>query len=776
MEAQKCAVLTVLKIHRKETEKIVFVKAWPLDGIAEGFLALDENSLNCLGFDPEKLVPPQASTSPRVNKKKGKKKTTPRRRRPSLGDDAHPERSRNGVEDRNNVNTNPSPPETHANYSSPPSLIISKCNGVTSARAVALACDTNLDFIYSDEYIAMVSAELLGRVLGVGMVISTSAVGEPLTLVVHSTTPAVTDESSPATPVRFTKNSKLDILQSNTESSEDQRKCHPRRKLGGLDCQATELRKLAVAAFESSSESRFPDSRLKPATENRNQRLIGALLYGPPGTGKTSLACSLATECCAHLEIICGPELLGDAYGDGIRTVKAAFSRAKARQPSVVLLDEVDAIAPRRDAPNTDSIQRKLTGTLLTILDDPDDSKLAGIFVIGTTNRPDAIDPALRRAGRFDREIEVPIPDATSRLDILISLTATAADAQRLEISDLDLEKVASICYGFVGADLAALWRETVAIALKRGKSPKVLVDDFRRALKVIRPSGLREVAVEIPFTKWDDIGGMETAKRRLQEAVEWPLTRNGAALFASIGITPPKGILLYGPPGCSKTLLARAVATESGANFISVKGAELLSKWVGESEKAVRNIFRRARHAAPCVIFFDEIDALASSRSLTAGASAQARVVAQLLTEMDGIDTPGLDQRVVVIAATNRPDCLDSAFLRPGRIDVQIYVRLPDKEERLSILRVHTRETPLAEDVDIDNLASDVATRGFSGAELSALVREAALTAMQKDVEGASHVCMDDFMVALSQVKPRTPPALVEFFDRYFEALEGKG
>lgn len=383
--------------------------------------------------------------------------------------------------------------------------------------------------------------------------------------------------------------------------------------------------------------------------------------------------------------------------------------------------------------------------------------------------------------------MELVVPSGPERAEILGRIVAPAQgrNAGRVCVSDADLREVAIVAHGFVAADLHALWREAVATAVRRdGGDARVSADDLRSALRRTRPSALREVAVEIPDTRWGDIGGKEEAKRQLRDAVEWPWRQTGggaAMLQGRLRIAPPKGVLLFGPPGCSKTLLARAVATECRANFIAVKGAELLSKFVGDSEKAVRRTFERARLAAPCVVFFDEVDALAASRAGAAAGSAQARVVAQLLHEMDGIDAGGEhdveagERRVIVIAATNRPDCLDAAFVRPGRIDVQVYVGLPDAAERRAILDVHTRRVPLARDVDLDAVATDACTRGFSGAEVAALVREAAICAMEQDVVNAQVVAARDFVRARERVQPRTPPQLLAYFDRYVEALKAK-
>lgn len=512
----------------------------------------------------------------------------------------------------------------------------------------------------------------------------------------------------------------------------------------------------------------------------------GVLLYGPPGTGKTLIAVAVAAEVGARLEMLSAPEVVGALAGESEASVARVFKRARRRRPCVVVLDEVDAIAGRRDGGGSGAAERRVTAAVLTEMDGGGVGG-DGVFVIGTTNRVAEVDAAMRRAGRFDREVEVGVPSAKGREDVLRKLVEKARGIGRIGVRDVELVDVARISHGFVGADLAALWRETVSAALKRsGMEPGsaegdfvIEREDFDAGLRLVKPSALREVAVEVPMVRWDDVGGMEDVKMRLREAVEMPLSAVGMRLFRSVGISPPRGLLLYGPPGCSKTLLAKAVATESGANFISVKGPELLSKWVGESEKAVRATFRRARLSAPCVIFFDEIDALAQARGV--GGSAQSRVVAQLLTEMDGIeggeDCP-LNEggaSVVVIAATNRPDLLDPALVRPGRLGVQLYVGLPDEATREAILAVHLSRVPLAADVDEDSMASDGGpAEGMSGAELAAVVREAALAAMEENVSHACVVGRRHFERAFRRVRPRTPQSMMLFFEQYSRRSNG--
>lgn len=782
---------------------------WPLATVPDAFAALDDASLASLGVVASELPHSSPASTPSKSKRARRRASnakgssdaresprTPRdgHRKPRESsrmtlDSPHSGLERPGDSRERRSEGFPSRAASMENATDEPKKLIQICalpveGDVVEATAVDVCADANVDFLWSEECVAMVHSALVGRILSPGMLIPISMLGKHIRLkvksvrhplILESTDGDVANEITALVFARFVSSSKLH-LQDASSSVTDPTLPRLVDSIGGLDTQIQELVDLAQLALQEDLDANGGKGHDRLGVSwNCSQKSRGVLLHGPPGTGKTLVACAISEVCSVDVEVICGPEVLSNFSGEAVKTVEASFARAKRKRPCVVVLDEVDAMAPKRDAADADNVQRKLTATLLAILDGHNGSGVEGLFVIGTTNRPDAIDTAMRRAGRFDREIEIAVPDPKGRLQILQVLSAKASREDKLDMKNEELVKMARICYGFVGADLSALWRESVNLALRRGFSARVCYSDMLSALKLVKPSALREVAVEIPSTRWADIGGKGDAKQRLKEAVEWPLTDRGSALFASLGVSPPSGILLFGPPGCSKTLLARAVATESGANFISIKGAELLSKWVGESEKAVQAIFRRARQAAPCVVFFDEVDALAGSRSATRGASAQARVVAQLLSEMDGIDTVTEDptRRVVVIAATNRPDCLDEAFLRPGRIDVQIYVGLPDEQERLAILKVHTRDIPLAENVDLIWMAGDKVTGGFSGAEIGALVREAALSAMECDVENASTVSTADFDRALQRVKPRTPAWIVEYFANYVDQVE---
>jgi transitional endoplasmic reticulum ATPase len=500
----------------------------------------------------------------------------------------------------------------------------------------------------------------------------------------------------------------------------------------------------------------------------------GILLYGPPGTGKTLLAKALANEIGAYFTAINGPEIMSKFYGESEERLREVFREAEQKAPAIIFIDEIDSIAPKREEV-TGEVEKRVVAQLLALMDGL--KERGRVIVIGATNRPDALDPALRRPGRFDREIEIPPPDKRARREILAVHTRNVPLAE-----DVNLDNIAEITHGYTGADLAALVKEAALAALRRFikeedidlnqpipasklEKLKVTMSDFLSALKVIQPTLIREVFVEVPEVRWDDIGGLEDVKQQLREAVEWPLKY--PEIISKMGIEPPKGILLYGPPGTGKTLLAKAVATESGANFIAIRGPEVLSKWVGESEKAIREVFRRARQVAPCVVFFDEIDSIAPARGARFDSGVTDRIVNQLLTEMDGIQPL---RKVVVIAATNRPDILDPALLRPGRFDRQVYVPPPDFKTRLEIFKVHTRRVPLAGDVDLSELAR--LTEGYTGADIAAVVREAVMLALRERLE-ARPVEMKYFLKALEAVKPSLTKEQVEEYERMASELK---
>ena len=489
----------------------------------------------------------------------------------------------------------------------------------------------------------------------------------------------------------------------------------------------------------------------------------GVLLYGPPGTGKTLLAKAVAGETNSHFTSISGPEIIGKFYGESEERLRDIFKQAEENAPSIIFIDEIDSIAPKREEV-TGEVEKRIVSQLLTLMDG---MKSRGkVVVIAATNRPDSIDPALRRPGRFDREIEIGIPDQQGRREILNIHTRGMPIEKKV-----NLDQIAKVTHGFVGADLEILAKEAAMRSLRRilpdldleeEKIPaeilqKIIItdNDFKDALKEVRPSALREVLVQVPNVTWEDVGGLESLKEELYEAVEWPLKHKEA--FEYTDITAPKGILLYGPPGTGKTLIAKAVAHTTESNFISIKGPELLSKWVGESEKGVREIFRKARQAAPCIIFLDELDSLAPSRSSgSSDSSVTERVVSQLLTEIDGLEEL---HNVLIIGATNRVDLIDNALLRPGRFDRIIEVPLPDTKGRENILKIHTRKKPLVGNIDFTKLVQ--LTDGFTGAEIEGVCNRAAMSSIrryvdkkEKDVKSIK-VTQEDFENAIEKMRP---------------------
>ncbi|HEX55485.1 MAG: AAA family ATPase [Candidatus Altiarchaeales archaeon] len=495
----------------------------------------------------------------------------------------------------------------------------------------------------------------------------------------------------------------------------------------------------------------------------------GVLLYGPPGTGKTLIAKAVASESNAHFLPLNGPEIMDKYYGESERKLREIFEEAKENSPAIIFIDEIDSIAPKREEVRGE-VERRVVAQLLALMDGL--VARGDVIVIGATNRPDSLDPALRRPGRFDREIEIGVPDRDGRKEILqIHTRGMPLD------DDIDLEEIANSTHGFVGADLESLCREAAMNALKRilpridltkDEIPvevleelKVKKEDFVNAMKSVSPSALREVLVEIPDVKWSDIGGLEKVKQELREAVEWPIKYPG--VFKRMSIRPSKAILLYGPPGCGKTLLAKAAANESEANLIAVKGPELLSMWVGESEKGIREVFKKAKQTAPTIILFDEIDALAPRRRgyVDSGSHVTETVVNQLLTEMDGIETL---ENVIVIGATNRPDLLDPSLLRPGRFDSKVLVPPPDRDARLEIFRIHTRGMPLDKDVNLEELADR--TKNYSGADIEAVCREAAMIALREDIN-SERVGRRHFEEALRKIRPSITKADIEFYSR---------
>jgi transitional endoplasmic reticulum ATPase len=512
----------------------------------------------------------------------------------------------------------------------------------------------------------------------------------------------------------------------------------------------------------------------------------GVLLHGPPGTGKTLIAKAVANEIDAHFQTISGPEIMSKYYGESEEKLREVFDEAEENAPAIVFIDEIDSIAPKRGETQGD-VERRVVAQLLSLMDGLEER--GDVTVIAATNRVDAIDPALRRGGRFDREIEIGVPDKDGRKEILQVHTRGMPLAE-----EIDIDAFAESTHGFVGADIESLAKEAAMNALRRVRpeidleadeidaelleSIQVTEDDFKAALKGIEPSALREVFVEVPDVTWDQVGGLEDTKERLRETIQWPL--DYPEVFESMDLQSAKGVLLYGPPGTGKTLLAKAVANEANSNFISVKGPELLNKYVGESEKGVREVFEKARANAPTVVFFDEIDSIAGERGSNMGDSGVGeRVVSQLLTELDGIEEL---EDVVVVATTNRPDLIDSALLRPGRLDRHVHVPVPDEDARRAILDVHTRNKPLADDVDLDYLASE--TANFVGADIEALVREATMNATREFINsvdpeeaiesvGNVRITAEHFDEALSDITPSVDEDVREQYEELEEKFE---
>ena len=545
--------------------------------------------------------------------------------------------------------------------------------------------------------------------------------------------------------VKVTESTEIEVLEKVTEPLEEKIPEVTYEDIGGLGEEIKKVREMIELPLKH--PELFERLGIEPPK--------GVLLFGPPGSGKTLLAKAVANESGATFLTINGPEVMSMWYGKSEENLRNIFEQAEKNAPSIIFIDEIDAIAPKRGEVHGE-VERRVVSQLLTLMDG---LKSRGkVIVIAATNMPNMIDPALRRGGRFDREIEIGVPDKKGRKEIL------QVHVRRMPLApDVDIDRLVDVTFGFVGADISTLCKEAAMHTLRRVlqeigeikedkplpkdalKKLVVTQKDFEYALKMVEPSAMREVLIETPTIGWNDIGGLEDAKKSLKEAIEWPLKHPES--FKNMGIEPPKGILLYGPPGCGKTLLAKAVAKESDANFILVNGPELLSKWVGESEKHLREIFHKAKQVAPSIIFFDEIDALAPirGRSIT---DVTERIVSQLLTLMSGLEEL---HNVFILAATNRPDMIDTALLRPGRFDSQILISSPDLEARKGILKIHMKNMPL-KDVDTDYLAKK--TEGFSGADLEALCREAAMNALRKDMK-SKIVTKLDFETALKTVTP---------------------
>lgn len=606
-----------------------------------------------------------------------------------------------------------------------------------------------------EEYLAQV---MEGRVFTKGDVLTLNVMGNKIELIVTSFAPS-------AEAVIMNTNTEVKVSEKPVKASNMEVPKVSYDDLGGLGNEVGKIREMIELPLK------HPELFKRLGVEAPK----GVLLHGPPGTGKTMLAKAVAGETSSNFISIGGPEIMSKFYGESEGKLREIFKEAEENAPSIIFIDEIDSIAPKRDEV-TGEEERRIVAQLLSLMDGL--NSRGKVVVIGATNRPNSLDEALRRPGRFDREIEIGIPDRNGRLEILQIHTKGMPLT-----SDVDLGRLADRTHGYVGADLSALCKEAAMAALRRVlpsvnleteeipidvlNQISVTKDDFMSAIKDLQPSAMREVLIEKPNVKWDDIGALESAKQELREAVEWPLKY--AKVFEHMDAKPPKGILLYGPPGTGKTMLAKAVATESEANFISVKGPEFLNKWVGESEKAVRETFRKARQASPCVIFMDEIDSIAPTRSGGDNNNVTERVISQMLTEMDGLEAMN---NVVVIAATNRPDIIDPALLRPGRFDKSIYIGPPDKESRQTIFKIHTAGKPLAKDVDLSKLAD--ATEGCTGADIAAICNEAVMTAVRRLVKdgriptqdeiNATKVDMIDLENAVQKFGPKIAKELREY------------
>ncbi len=581
------------------------------------------------------------------------------------------------------------------------------------AEKVKLALTEPLRIVGGEQYLSQV---LEGRVISRGDTIEINIMGRKIELVVVSYSP-----SADATIIQRTTKVKIsdkpvkeEMVSLPKVSYED---------IGGLGDEVKKVREMIELPL------RHPELFDKLGVEAPK----GLLLHGPPGTGKTLLAKAVASETHANFHSLSGPEIMSKYYGQSEENLREIFNTAEENAPSIIFIDEIDSIAPKRDEV-TGEVERRVVAQLLSLMDG---LKSRGkVVVIGATNRPDSLDPAIRRPGRFDREIEIGIPDRKGRHEILQIHTRGMPLAE-----DVDLKRFADMTHGYAGADLEALAKEAAMRSLRRIlpeidlevenipaeilNKITVTLTDFNDAFREMEPSAMREVLIESPNIPWTDVGGLEEAKLELRETVEWPLKYG--KLFEHMNAEPPKGVLLYGPPGTGKTLLAKAVATEAESNFISVKGPEFLSKWVGESEKAVRETFRKAKQASPCVVFLDELDAIAPQRGASSDSHVTERVISQILTELDGLEDL---HNVTVIAATNRPDIIDPALLRPGRFDRLIYIPVPDLEARKKIIEIHTRNKPLASDVDLDALSKE--SEGFTGADIASVCNEATMLSIR--------------------------------------------
>ena len=583
------------------------------------------------------------------------------------------------------------------------------------AKRVVLAPTEQIRLVGGPQYLIRL---LEGRPVAKGQRLRVETVSNPLSFIVIST--------QPQGPVIVSRTTSLVVKEEVIEELEVRQTHLTYEDIGGLRREIGLIREMIELPL------RHPELFEKLGIEPPK----GVMLHGPPGTGKTMIAKAVANETDANFVSISGPEIMSKFYGESEKHIREIFQEAEKSAPTIIFIDEIDSIAPKREEV-TGEVERRVVAQLLSLMDGL--KKRGQVIVIAATNRPNAVDAALRRGGRFDREIEIGIPDRLGRFDVLQIHTRGMPLAEDMS-EEKGLREIADITHGFVGADLSSLCKEAAMHAIRK-ILPKINIDeqipaeimekivvtreDFQNALQNIEPSALREVFIEVPAVRWTDIGGLESVKQELIEAVEWPLKYPEA--FETIHTRPPRGVLLFGPPGTGKTMLAKAIATESEANFISIKGPELLSKYIGESEKAIRETFRKARQAAPTIIFFDEIDSMVPTRGVAFDTGVTERMVSQILTEIDGLEEL---KNVVVVAATNRPDMVDPALLRPGRLERFIYIRPPDVKEREKIFNIHTRGKPLASEINLNELAQR--TQGYVGADIEAICHEAAIIALR--------------------------------------------
>ena len=626
-------------------------------------------------------------------------------------------------------------------------VTVSKANA-KNAKVVTLApFQTPVAIDYSFEN--FVKRKLLGYPLTEEDTVLIPILGKSLPFTVTSTTPKGI--------IRITEDTELKVIDKPVQVSEEALPRTSYEDIGGLGDQIRRIREMVELPMKH--PELFQKLGIDPPK--------GVLLHGPPGCGKTLIAKAVANESASNFVVINGPEIMSKFYGESEQRLRQIFKDATAKAPTIIFIDELDAIASKR-AEVTGEVERRVVAQLLALMDGM--VSRGEVMVIGATNRPNAIDPALRRPGRFDREIEIGVPDRDGRREILL------IHSRGMPLSDVNLDLIAEKTHGYVGADLQALCRESAMKALRRFLpdidfadeviNPELLDklevthEDMLAGMKEIQPSAIREVFTEIPNIRWTDVGGLDDQVRELKEAIEWPLKFKES--FNRMGIQPPRGVLLFGPPGCGKTLLAKAVATESEVNFISIKGPALLSKWVGESEKAVREIFRKAKMSAPTIVFFDEIDSLAPRRGSGFGDSGTTeRVISQMLTEIDGLE---MIKQVVIIAATNRPDIVDSALLRPGRFDRFVLVPPPSQKARLRIIEIFTKNMPIASDVDIKQLAKEL--EGYSGADIESLCREAAMLSLREDMN-TEEVQLKHFKAAQQKVQASITQDMMKFYEK---------